>query len=132
MRAAVEVKPSYGLQQDEIANMLKASFENAGEDVAIRTLREHQVEAEGLALAIEAALEADGDKLLTQEEQDVILLALQEIRRIAESGNLRELQCEIQHVSKLSESFAARRMDKSVREALSGHSVDEFESNTDA
>lgn len=132
VRAAVEVKPSYGLQQDEIANMLKASFENAGEDVAIRTLREHQVEAEGLALAIEAALEADGDKLLTQEEQDVILLALQEIRRIAESGNLRELQCEIQHVSKLSESFAARRMDKSVREALSGHSVDEFESNTDA
>ena len=90
------------------------------------------MEAEGLALAIEAALEADGDKLLTQEEQDVILLALQEIRRIAESGNLRELQCEIQHVSKLSESFAARRMDKSVREALSGHSVDEFESNTDA
>ena len=131
VRAEVAVKPSYGLQDDEVANMLKDSFENASEDVALRSLREHQVEAEGLALAIEAALAADGEALLTAEEQSVIAMALEEMRRIASSGNLRELQCEIQHVSKLSESFATRRMDKSVREALAGHAVDEFESNAE-
>ena len=128
VRAEVAVKPSYGMHKDEVANMLKDSFENAGEDVAARSLREHQVEAEGLALAIEAALEADGEVLLTAEERSVINMALEEMRSIASSGNLRELQCEIQHVSKLSESFATRRMDKSVREALAGHAVDEFES----
>ena len=127
VRAEVEVKPSYGLQENEIANMLKDSFENATDDVAARSLREHQVEAEGLAFAIEAALAADGKALLSEEEQEVIGTAINELRRIATSGKLRELQCEIQHVSKLSESFATRRMDKSVREALAGHAVDEFE-----
>ena len=132
VRAEVAVKPSYGLQKDDVANMLKDSFENANEDVAARSLREHQVEAEGLALAIEAALAADGETLLTEEEQQVRNIALEEMRRIASSGNLRELQCEIQHVSKLSESFATRRMDKSVKEALAGHAVDEFESVPDS
>jgi|TARA_B110000483_G_scaffold235191_1_gene306352 molecular chaperone HscA len=127
MRAEVEVKPSYGLQENEIANMLKDSFENATDDVAARSLREHQVEAEGLAFAIEAALAADGKALLSEEEQELIGAAINELRSIATSGKLRELQCEIQHVSKLSESFATRRMDKSVREALAGHAVDEFE-----
>ncbi len=130
VRAEVAVKPSYGLQQEEIATMLKDSFEHATEDVAARSLREHQVEAEGLALAIESALQADGE-LLDAEEQEVMQLALEQLRKIVDSGNLRELQCEIQHVSKLSESFAARRMDQSVREALSGHKVDEFDSTTD-
>ncbi len=128
VRAEVEVKPSYGLQEDQIATMLKDSFEHATDDVAARSLREHQVEAEGLAFAIEAALKADGLALLSGDEQEVITLAVDQLRSIATTGNLRELQCEIQHVSKLSESFATRRMDKSVREALAGHTVDEFES----
>lgn len=127
VRAEVEVKPSYGLQENEVADMLKDSFEHATDDVTARSLREHQVEAEGMAFATEAALKADGKTLLTEEEQKVIGTAIIELRRIAANGNLRELQCEIQHVSKLSESFATRRMDKSVREALAGHAIDEFE-----
>lgn len=129
VRAEVEVKPSYGLHQDEIANMLKDSFENATQDVAERTLREHQVEAEALVFAIDSALKADSD-LLDADEKEVMQLALNQLRSMATTATLRELQCEIQHVSKLSESFAARRMDKSVREALAGHTVDEFESES--
>lgn len=127
VRAEVEVKPSFGLDQDEIASMLMDSFENANQDVAERTLREHQVDAEGLALAIEAAVKADGDELLSAEEKELIHSSVEELRSIAKTGTLRELQCELQHVSKLSESFATRRMDKSVREALAGHAVEEFE-----
>lgn len=129
VRAEVEVKPSFGLDQDEIASMLMDSFENASQDVAERALREHQVDAEGLALAIEAAVEADGATLLSEEEQEAMQSAVNQLRSIAKTGTLRELQCEMQHVSKLSESFAARRMDKSVREALAGHTVEEFEAS---
>lgn len=127
VRAEVAVKPSFGLQQDEIASMLMQSFENASQDVAARSLREHQVEAEGLVFAIESALEVD-EGLLDADEQEVMKLALVQLGAMAKTATLRELQCEIQHVSKLSESFATRRMDKSVREALAGHTVEEFES----
>lgn len=126
-RTAVEVRPSYGLGQDEIAGMLRDAFENAASDLSERSLREHRVEAEALALAIEAALLADGDQLLEAAERQLIDQAVVELRRIAKSGSVRELQCEVEHVGKLSEAFASRRMDKSVREALAGHRVDEFQ-----
>lgn len=132
VKAEVAIKPSFGLQQDEIATMLKDSFEHASDDVANRSLREHQVDAEALALAIEAALKADGEALLTEEERAAINQAVDQLRSIASTGNLRELQCEMQHVSKLSESFATRRMDKSVREALAGHTVEEFETEDES
>ena len=124
--AHIEVKPSYGLAEDDIATMLKDSFEHATGDLARRALREHQVNARGLLDAIKNALAQDGEELLDAEERQVIDQAVKELESMIHQGDVRQLQCEIEHLGKLSEAFAARRMDKSVREALSGHGIDEF------
>ena len=125
-RAEIEVKPSYGLQEEDIANMLKDSFEHAGDDMANRTKRETQVEATGLVEALQAALEKDGQRLLDNDEREVMQAAVGKLKSMVEKASPRDLQCEIEHVGKLSEAFAARRMDQSVREALSGHDIEEF------
>lgn len=130
VRAQIEVKPSYGLQEDDIANMLRDSFEHASEDLAQRSRREAQVEARGLLESLAAALRQDGDVLLETEERDVVVAAMDKLENMLETANARELQCEVEHLGKLSEAFAARRMDKSVREALSGHAIDEFSADS--
>lgn len=126
-KADIQVKPSFGLGDAEVTQMLRDSYERAHEDIEARQLREHQVDATRLADALEAAMAEDGEALLTKEEREVLNSALQVLRNMAESGSPKEIACEVEHVSKLSEAFAARRMDASIKKALSGHSIDEFE-----
>ena len=125
--AEIQVKPSYGLSDNEISSMLKDSYERAQQDINMRSLREQQVEADRLYESLRAALNKDGDKLLSREEYTVLDDALSELKRIREKGTHKEISCEIEHVSKLSEDYASRRMDSSISSALSGHNIDEYE-----
>ena len=127
IKADIQVKPSFGLGDEDVTNMLRDSYERAQEDMEARSLREQQVDATRLGDALEAAIAEDGEALLSEEERDALLSAVAQLRKMAESGSTKEISCEVEHVSKLSEAFAARRMDASVKKALSGHKIDEFE-----
>jgi molecular chaperone HscA len=124
VEAAVTVKPSYGLADDEIARMLKESFERAGADMQARALKEQQVEAEQMIAAARAALAADGD-LLTVEERGVIEGLLEGLQQISAGQDHRAIKAMIADVNRATEEFAARRMDQSIRSALAGRKLDE-------
>ena len=127
--AEIQVKPSYGLSDGEISSMLKDSYERARHDIGMRALREQQVEADRLHESLRAALARDGKILLDDKEYQALEKALDELAKMREKGTHKEIACEIEHVAKLSEEYAARRMDSSIKEALAGHSIEEYEQN---
>ncbi|WP_163835112.1 Fe-S protein assembly chaperone HscA [Spartinivicinus ruber] len=125
VESSIQVKPSYGLTDEAISNMLKDSFGYASEDAAARTLREQQVEAERLLEAVGAALAEDGEKLLAEVELQAITTEMQQLRQLlAEEKDHLVLKRQIDKVSQLTELFAAKRMNESIKKALTGHSVD--------
>jgi molecular chaperone HscA len=123
VEAAVAVKPSYGLADDEITRMLKDSFEHAKEDVHLRALREQQVEAERMREAVESALREDGD-LLSAEESSTIDQALAAMHKEAAGSDHRSVKAAIEKLNRVTEPFAARRMDRSVQRGLTGKSLE--------
>ncbi len=128
VRASVEVKPSYGLTDREIADMLTASIEHAGEDMAARRLAEQKVEAARVIEALEAALAADGAQLLDEEERQRIEQALQALRDTAQhSDDDQAIKAAIEALEKTCEFYVERRMNSNIRKAMAGHKVDEFE-----
>lgn len=128
VQARIEVKPSYGLADDEISQMLLDSFAHAKDDMKARALREQQVEADRLIEDVSAALLQDGERLLDGSELSCLNQAVAELGRVRQaSSDHRELQRQIESVAKLSEDFAARRMDLAIKGALSGHRLEEFE-----
>ncbi len=127
VEAGVSVKPSYGLDDTTITRMLKDSYAYAKDDIQARSLREQQVEAERVIEALVAALAADGEALLSAEEFDELNGAVDELRRCHNSGSADDITAEIERVGALSENFAARRMDVSIKKALAGHKLDELE-----
>ena len=126
VEAHIVVKPSYGLSEDEIAGMLQAGFSEAAQDKQARSLREAQVEAQRLWEAIEAALQQDGDALLDAQERQALEAAVQALRETANGQDPRAIHDGIKTLNQASETFAARRMDASVRKALTGHTLDEL------
>ena len=125
VQAAIEVKPSYGLQEEEIVRMLRDSLQFAEQDVQARMLAEQQVEAARVLEALEQALLADGERLLTTEELAILKSSMLELAREAREGNADTIAAAITAVDKASAEFAARRMDASIRQALQGHQIDE-------
>ncbi len=125
VEASIAVKPSYGLSDDEIARMLQESFGTAEVDMKARALREQQVEADRLLAATQVALDADGD-LLEQAERDAIAAAMRELRLSAQGDDPRAIEARIQALGHGTEAFAARRMDRAVRQALAGRRLDEI------
>ncbi len=125
VQAAIEVKPSYGLQEEEIVRMLRDSLQFAEQDVQARMLAEQQVEAARVLEALEQALLADGERLLTTEELAILRSSMLELAREAQEGNADTIAAAITAVDKASAEFAARRMDASIRQALQGHQIDE-------
>ena len=132
VEAAVSVKPSYGLDEDQIAAMIRASFSHARVDKDARTLREKQVEAERLLLAVQAALEQDGERLLSDGERRHIDDAVANLGERLQKTDHRALSAAIEALSAASDEFAARRMDANIKRALQGHSVDEFDTGDTA
>ncbi|AOM39303.1 Fe-S protein assembly chaperone HscA [Xenorhabdus hominickii] len=125
VEASIQVKPSYGLSDEEIARMLKDSMSNAQEDIQARKLAEQKVEAARVLESLTGALEKDSD-LLSQEEQAAIDAAAQVLIESAQGTSPDAIESAIKQLDKQTQEFAARRMDTSIRRALAGHSVDEI------
>lgn len=124
VESTVTVKPSFGLEEDQITQMLKDSIAHARDDVAARQLREKQVDAQGLLASIENALALDGDKLLSADERKEIEEALQRLREVAAGDDGHAITREIEKAGHASNEFATRRMDVSIKEALSGKALE--------
>lgn len=122
--ASIEVKPSYGLSNDQIAQMIQNSMLYAKQDMQLRLLREQQVEANRVHEAVSAAISADAH-LLSATELHQIELALHQLLQLANSEDTAAIKAAIEHTNHLTDDFAARRMDMSIRMALQGHKVDE-------
>ena len=122
--ASIQVKPSYGLTDSEIATMIQDSMSFAGEDVKARMLAEQKVEAARVLESLQSALGSDA-ALLSAAERQVIDEAAAHLRVAAEGDDADAIEQAIKNIDKQTQEFAARRMDQSVRKALKGHSVDE-------
>ncbi|SIQ21404.1 Fe-S protein assembly chaperone HscA [Aquipseudomonas alcaligenes] len=129
VEASIQVKPSYGLTDGEIARMLQDSFKNAGDDKAARVLREQQVEAERLLEAVQAALDVDGERLLDVDERLAIVATMDELRVLAGGDDAHAIEQQTKRLSQITDAFAARRMDATVKAALSGRRLNEIEDN---
>ena len=127
VEASIQVKPSYGLTDGEIAKMLKDSFQYAGDDKVARVLREQQVDAQRLIEAVQSALEVDGDRLLDAEERMVIEAQMQELSELMKGTDGYAIEQQTKRRSQVTDAFAARRMDLTVKAALSGRNLNEIE-----
>ena len=127
VESGVQVKPSYGLSDQEIETMLRDSMEHAEEDVAARNLREQQVEADRVIEAVEVALDSDGDTLLSADERAAIERAVAELRSLRDGDDVDAIRAGIERLDQATADFAARRMDANVKKALAGHKVEEFD-----
>jgi molecular chaperone HscA len=125
VEASIEVKPSYGLGDDEIARMLQDSFSSAEQDMQLRALREEQVEAERILIATQSALDQDAD-LLSAEERSMIDALMAQVRSTAQGSEHSAIKDAVEALAKATEDFAARRMDRSVRSVLAGRKLDEI------
>ncbi|MFV3333690.1 Fe-S protein assembly chaperone HscA [Pseudomonas sp. NY15437] len=127
VEASIQVKPSYGLTDGEIARMLQDSFQYAGDDMAARALREQQVEGQRLLEAVQSALDADGERLLDADERLVIDAGMDSLRELATGSDAAAIEHQIKRLSQLTDAFAARRMDATVKAALAGRRLNEIE-----
>ena len=125
VEASIVVKPSYGLGDDEIARMLQDSFTSAEGDMKLRALREEQVEAERILLATDSALSQDAD-LLSDSERAEIDACMVGLRESAQGTDHQAIKAAVDALAKTTEDFAARRMDRNVRAALTGKKLDEI------
>ncbi|MEX2940800.1 Fe-S protein assembly chaperone HscA [Serratia fonticola] len=124
VEASIQVKPSYGLSDAEIAGMLKDSMANAQSDVGARKLAEQRVEASRVLESLQGALASDA-ALLSDEESLAINNAVAELQQVMQGSDPAAIEAAIKIVDATTQDFAARRMDASIRRALAGHSVDE-------
>ena len=126
VESRIEVKPSYGLGDAEITQMLQDSFAHAQEDMQVRALREQQVEADRMIEDLQAAMDQDAADLLDESELQCLQVALAELAQLRQtSDDHRQLARQIEVVGKTSEDFAAKRMDASIKRALAGLSLDD-------
>ena len=122
VEARVDVKPSYGLSDEQIARMLQESFATAQQDIQARALAEARVEADRMLLATQSALDADGD-LLSDDERTHIDALMQALRLQAAVADAPALEAATQALAKGTEAFAAQRMNRGIRKALAGQNV---------
>lgn len=125
VEAAVQVKPSYGLGDEQVARMLQDGFAHAEDDMLARKLREARVDAERMLLATRGALAADGE-LLQPEERAAIEGLLQQLQAVMAGEDAAGIEAAVQTVAEGTEAFAAARMNKGIRQALAGRSLDEI------
>ena len=124
VEASITVKPSYGLSDDEIARMLTESFGSAEQDMRERSLRESRVDAERMLLATRSALDADGDLLATADRASIDAL-MARLEALRESTDHHAIDDAVEALAKGTEVFAAERMNRGIRRALSGRRVED-------
>jgi molecular chaperone HscA len=125
VHASTIVKPSYGLGDEAITRMLRDGVDHASLDMQLRALKEQQVEAERMLLAVDAALAADSH-LLTVDEQHAIQCAVDHLRSLALQSDHHAIRNAIHALSHQTDHFAALRMNRAVSMALSGRKIDEL------
>ncbi|MGF1874926.1 Fe-S protein assembly chaperone HscA [Photobacterium frigidiphilum] len=125
VQSSIQVKPSYGLSDDEVATMIRESMTHAQDDKDARTLAEQQVEADRVLEGLITALAIDGDTLLSKEERETLEGVMMELVQLRKGTDYRTIEQGIKKTDKASQEFASRRMDKSIRQALAGQSIDE-------
>ena len=123
VQAQIEVKPSYGLDDQTITRMLKDSMANAAEDMAARARAEALVEAESITAAVTAALELDGD-LLDENEQAAIRGCIAELQSRLKEGTAEDIRAAVAKLGQSTDNFAAKRMNRTIQRALTGQNVD--------
>lgn len=131
VEAAISVKPSYGLSDDEVAGMLKDSMSNAKDDAMRRALKEAQVEAQRLIEATRAALDQDAH-LLSAIEIAKIESAIDKLQAIMLGDNRRQINLAMDDLGFETQEFAQRRMDQNIKRALTGRKVDELNTEEEA
>lgn len=124
VEASIQVKPSYGLTENEIATMLTDSMTHARDDISARKLAEQKVDGLRVLESLAGALAEDA-ALLSQDEQQAINAAQTELRNAVAGSDAERIADGIKQLDQVTQNFAAQRMDKSIRQALTGHSVDE-------
>lgn len=124
VEASIQVKPSYGLSDGEIASMIQDSMSYAEQDVKARMLAEQKVDAARVLESLQGALSSDA-ALLSKAERAEIDAAMVALNAAAAGDDTDAIEQAIKNVDKQTQEFAARRMDESIRKALKGHSVDE-------
>ncbi len=125
VEATISVKPSYGLSDEQIAGMLKDGFASAEGDMQARSLREARVDAERMNLATLSAMAADGD-LLSQAEQQEIAVLLRALEQVALGEDAHAINAAVEDLAKGTESFAAERMNRGIRQALAGRNIEQL------
>jgi molecular chaperone HscA len=131
-RTEVEVKPSYGLSDEEVERMLVDAYEHGEEDVRARRLLEERVDAARISEALEAALRSDADLLSDEEERADIEGALRRLKRASEGTDYDEIHRRVEDLDLASKAFAGRRMDRSITKALAGRAASSVEKETEA
>ena len=123
VEASIDVKPAYGLSDDEIARMLQESFSTAQQDMQARSLAEARVDADRMLLATRSALAADADLLTVQEQGQVhdLMAALEQT--LQQQGAAADIEAAIKILADGTENFAAQRMNRGIRQALAGKNI---------
>ena len=127
VEATIQVKPSYGLTDGEIARMLQDSFKFAGDDKVARVLREHQVDAERLLVAVQAALQMDGERLLEACERAEIELQMRLLSELMVGSDGAAIELQTKRVTQVTDAFAARRLNATVKAGLAGRRLNEID-----
>ena len=127
VQASIQIKPSYGLTDEEVTAMIKASFDNAQDDMQARELAEQRVEADRVIESVIVALQQDGAELLTEAEFHHIENALKQLMDVKEGTDRHAIVQGIKALDVATQEFAARRMNKSINQALAGKSVSDIE-----
>jgi molecular chaperone HscA len=125
VEAHIDVKPSYGLSDDQIAKMLQESFSTAQQDMQARALVEARVDADRMILATLSALQADGDLLSVQERQDIDAL-MDALRSAISSTEAAVVEAATEALAKGTEAFAASRMNRGIQQALAGQNINQI------
>ena len=126
VEAQIDVKPSYGLSDDQIARMLQESFSTAQVDMRARALVEARVDAQRLVLATQSALQADGD-LLSAQERAAMDGAIAALQTSARGDDAAHIEASSKTLAQVTEAFAAQRMNRGIAKALSGHTLDSLQ-----
>lgn len=132
VEASIDVKPSYGLSDSEIEIMLRESIDFAEDDMRLRSLREQQVEAERVIEALDAALAVDAEQLLSQEEKSKIMAARQALVDVKNQADKEQIKQSIKQLEAECDEYVARRMNSNIKNAMQGHSIEEYASGSEA
>lgn len=132
IEASIDVKPSYGLSDSEIEHMLRESIDHAEDDMHSRSLREQQVEADRVLEALDSALATDGDQLLSEAEKSAIMAARQTLVDVKDESDIEQIKQTIKQLEAVCDDYVARRMNSNIKNAMQGHSIEEYASDSEA